>query len=120
MGIVGVEIAVNTVEEGRQIRNSPEFAPEGTNANFVQAKDNYLNIRTYERGVEAETLSCGTGTVASAIAASIENGLTQTNFACQVLGGKLRVSFEIDTKGGFRNIFLEGPAHEVFEGAISV
>jgi len=87
--------------------------------NFVQLSDNHMKMRTYERGVEAETLACGTGAVASAIAASIDKGLDHTEFTCQVLGGKLRIKFEQAGSKSFRNILLEGPAHEVFEGAIS-
>jgi len=109
-----------TLELGREIRYSPEFAPDGTNVNFVQLDDNKLKNRTYERGVENETLACGTGVVASAIVASIEGGHKQNEFDCLVLGGKLRVSFELTANNGFKNIILEGPARCVFEGEIVV
>ena len=111
--------SVKTTDLGREIRNRPDFSPDGTNVNFVQITDNHLRMRTYERGVEAETLACGTGAVASAIAASIDKGLNQSEFTCQVLGGKLRITFEQAGSKSFRNVLLEGPAHEVFEGAIS-
>ena len=113
-------IKAKIVETGRKIRNSSEFAPEGTNVNFVQIDNNNIKLRTYERGVENETLSCGTGAVASAIAASLENGQKQTDFNCQVLGGILNVSFEFKGSGAFKNIFLQGPAYQVFEGTLRV
>ena len=108
-------IDVNQV--GREIRNSLEFMPGGTNVNFVQLKEpDHISVRTYERGVENETLSCGTGVTASALAA----GLKMKNGEIQIKtpGGDLMVQFEQVEKGLFRNIFLIGPAEKVFEGTI--
>ena len=103
--------------EGRKIRNNDRFRKDGTNVNFVEASDNGLFIRTYERGVEDETLSCGTGVTASVIAAH-RAGLI-THDSCQVItrGGKLLVSY---TAGGdaYRDVWLEGPATEVFAGTV--
>ncbi len=109
---------VNMVEEGRMYRHSPEFSPEGTNVNFVQLVGNTIKMRTYERGVENETLSCGTGAVASAIATYLETNKKQTSFTCKVPGGQLKVTFEHLSSGKFCNIFLEGPAKQVFEGIL--
>lgn len=111
---------INVPEEGRLIRNNGAFAPAGTNVNFVQMRDKALKIRTYERGVENETLSCGTGAVASAIAACLEHRLEQNSIICQVQGGELKVKFNHTKANEFSNIFLEGPAEYVFEGIVYV
>ncbi len=111
---------VNVQEKGSHIRYSPDFAPDGTNVNFVHLANDILYMRTYERGVENETLSCGTGAVASAIAAYLETDQKQTSFICKVPGGELKVKF--DHKGSllFSNILLEGPAQQVFNGNITI
>lgn len=109
--------AINVVEEGKAIRYSDVYAPDGTNVNFVEFKGtNALKVRTYERGVEDETLACGTGVVASAISAHLKRP-EYTDFNIEVLGGQLRVFFEPQNKG-FKNIWLEGPATFVFKGTI--
>jgi diaminopimelate epimerase len=112
---------LDVVHEGRLVRYSRQFGEKGTNVNFVQDQGNQLFIRTYERGVENETLSCGTGTVAAAIAAFIrrkENGPSAV-IPVQAPGGHLKVSFE-HNQGQFTDIWLEGPAAFVFEGVIRV
>lgn len=113
------------VEEGRRIRYDAEFAPGGTNVNFVQKmSDDTLFVRTYERGVEDETLSCGTGIVASALAASRLGMSSPVNI--QAPGGRLSVEYEISTanpaghEGRFTNIFLTGPAKLVLEGDLEL
>ncbi|MDD5422236.1 MAG: diaminopimelate epimerase [Candidatus Omnitrophota bacterium] len=105
---------------GSHIRNHGEFSPEGTNADFVQvAGKNTIKVRTYERGVEDETLACGTGSVASAIIAA-EAEKMASPITVETRGGeKLKVYFEI-ADGNFRNVYLEGKARLVFEGAIQV
>jgi len=101
--------------EGRKIRYSKDFMPNGTNVNFVEIKDENLFVRTYERGVENETYSCGTGVTASAIAFSLRENKTVQNIATR--GGKLSVKFE--KKGNsFTNIHLIGSASFVFKGVI--
>jgi diaminopimelate epimerase len=108
------------VEEGRRIRHEARFAPGGVNVNFVRlAGEGKLEVRTYERGVEDETLSCGTGVTAAAIAAS---GDATGSFAFSVAtpGGALEVRFEKDTAGSARDVVLRGPARFVFEGKVDV
>jgi diaminopimelate epimerase len=105
---------------GPEIRFHPHFAPRGTNVNFVQVRGpGAIRVRTYERGVEGETLACGTGVTASAlIAAELHN--FKSPVQVQVQGGDmLEVSFE--GKGGqWTNIGLTGPAEFVFEGRMEV
>ncbi|WP_439183484.1 diaminopimelate epimerase [Carboxylicivirga taeanensis] len=112
--------AVNVYEEGQKIRYSDHYAPDGTNVNFVHFKEgNQIKVRTYERGVEDETLACGTGVVACSLAAHIKKP-DYNEFAIEVLGGNLKVSFSATAEGGYKNIWLEGPATFVFEGFIDI
>ena len=112
--------AIDVYNEGRKIRYSELYAPEGTNANFVQFKEaNSIKVRTYERGVEDETLACGTGVVASAISAHLIKP-EYTAFDIKVMGGQLRVTFTPASNGSFKDVWLEGPATFVFKGSIDV
>ncbi|MBE6209807.1 MAG: diaminopimelate epimerase [Rikenellaceae bacterium] len=106
---------VDTV--GRELRYSPLFTNiGGVNVNFVETvKDGVFKIRTYERGVENETLACGTGATASAIAARLHLGSTLNSWTAEALGGTLRVKFD-ERDGLFSNILLTGPARQVFTG----
>lgn len=109
----------NVVEEGRAIRNSARFAEEGTNVNFIEKLDDTLFVRTYERGVEDETYSCGTGVTAAALVASVKSLSTSRNSCMiQTLGGNLEVTFEKVLEQNFYNIWLKGPAVQVFTGLI--
>ena len=101
-------------KQGRKIRNSATFKKEGINVNFV-LDSSELQVRTYERGVEAETLSCGTGVVATAIAMHYANCIEETFVNVKTKGGELTVSFE-EFNGGYRNIWLSGEASMVFAG----
>lgn len=108
------------VGRGKEIRHHTDFAPQGTNANFVQTTlPQELAIRTYERGVEGETLACGTGVVAAAL---IHHRLSGARSPIRVLvkGGEyLKVGFEVDGDG-FRNVTLTGPAEIVFDGQMDL
>ncbi|MEQ8533384.1 MAG: diaminopimelate epimerase [Imperialibacter sp.] len=106
------------VPEGKAIRYSEAYAPKGTNVNFVELEDgNAIFVRTYERGVEDETLSCGTGVTACSLAASLKG--YKSPVIVHTLGGTLEVSFAVKG-GGFSDIFLKGPATPVYSGLIDV
>ncbi|UCH85809.1 MAG: diaminopimelate epimerase [Candidatus Latescibacterota bacterium] len=108
------------VTRGRRIRLHEMFAPAGVNANFVTVGDDGLvKIRTYERGVEAETLACGTGSVAAAIVLS-HIGIVQSPVRLLTHGGdSLTVSFD-QTAEGAKNVILEGPAAVNFTGSFQL
>ncbi len=106
-------------DEGKRIRNSPPFKNEGINVNFVQVHEDAISVRTYERGVEAETLSCGTGVTAAAIAAS-SNTTGKQEKKILTPGGELKVKFEKISDSSFENIWLCGPATFVFSGTIEL
>ena len=106
--------------EGSKIRYSDLYGSAGSNVNFVnQIANDIFAVRTYERGVEDETLSCGTGATAVAIAMH-QTGKTKNNtIAIKVQGGKLKVNFE-ENNGNYTKVFLIGPATFVFEGKIKI
>lgn len=109
----------NVAVEGKRLRNDNRFAAfGGTNVDFIEEVDGILNIRTYERGVEAETLSCGTGVTAAALAWALKHSV-QSPVQVKTPGGELRVYFE-KTENQFDNIWLEGPARFVFQGEIEI
>lgn len=109
---------VSVFEEGRAIRYDEQFAPAGTNVNFVEiVKEGYIRVRTYERGVENETLSCGTGVTACALAYAHRSGV-EGKIKVTSLGGDLEVQFVKDKGSSFSNIWLCGPSQFVFEGNI--
>lgn len=111
----------NVFEEGKKIRNNARFKAEGTNVNFIEKQNTDLFVRTYERGVEGETYSCGTGVTAAAIVASLKNAATAQNYCnIKTLGGNLKVKFEKGINNSFTNIWLEGPATFVFKGEIEI
>ncbi len=106
---------------GSELRWHEHFKPRGTNVNFVQVLGpNRLRVRTYERGVEGETLACGTGVTASALVASRLHGFTSPIRIQVQSGDELSVSFQCDAAGAFSDVRLGGPASFVFEGRILV
>lgn len=103
------------LEQGQLLRHDPCYAPGGSNVNFVQKLgEDEIFVRTFERGVENETLSCGTGVTAAAL---VCGAYTQQNdIQIRTLGGNLRVTFEGSPQTGFTDIWLIGPAQQVFSG----
>ena len=111
---------VDVDEWGSQIRRHPYFAPRGTNANFVSlGSQNKIEVRTYERGVEGETLSCGTGSTAAALVVAALKGLKSPVLVLTKGGETLKVYFS--KKGSeFFNVYLEGPVQTTFEGRVAL
>lgn len=114
--------AVDVEQVGRAVRYDLRFAPEGTNANFIEFHQGSLRIRTYERGVEKETLACGTGITAAAI--SYHHQLMSEDVVLDYLviarGGKVRITARLDEEGIYRNVKMRGPVKEVFQATIDI
>jgi diaminopimelate epimerase len=110
--------AIDVFTEGKKLRNDERLKPGGANINFVQVMKNKLFVRTYERGVEDETLSCGTGATASALAYASKSGC-DNSIEIITNGGKLKVYFKKD-KESYRAIWLEGPVRLVYSGGVEV
>lgn len=110
---------IDVATEGKRLRWSEKFAPGGTNVNFVQVTENGLYVRTFERGVEEETLACGTGVTASAIVSALKGHSDKNSVNVKARGGDLKVDFLINNDL-ITNIWLYGPATFVFEGMISI
>jgi diaminopimelate epimerase len=108
---------IDVVAEGRRLRYSQLYAPDGVNVNFVQSDRDSIKVRTYERGVENETLACGTGVTASVIASAMTGKIVTNNPVVNVRGGTLSVSYTL-TADGATDILLRGPATFVFSGEI--
>ena len=105
--------------QGKKIRNGAPYYKEGTNVNFVKSiSDDQIFVRTYERGVEDETLSCGTGVTAAALVQGLKGG--NSPIKVLTLGGELQISFEKNSDNTFKNIHLIGTASLVFGGEISL
>ena len=126
-GVPHAVVFVSDVEKvdvqnlGRTIRRHEAFEPKGTNANFAQALDkNHLVVRTYERGVEGETLACGTGVCAAALLHALATGAASPVHVTVRGGDTMRVDFTQDADGSFASAKLTGPADFVFDGVISL
>ena len=110
----------NVKENGASIRYGELYGQQGSNINFVKKIDETtFSLRTYERGVEDETLACGTGATAVAIAMNVLGETKANSIDLNVEGGKLVVSFD-EKDGKFTNVFLKGPAEFVFKGTIEI
>ncbi|NCT95013.1 MAG: diaminopimelate epimerase [Chitinophagaceae bacterium] len=112
-------MALNVFREGRDIRYSKHFEEAGINVNFVEGNDRNIIVRTYERGVEDETYSCGTGVTAAALVFA-HNEMGFNRVEVKTLGGHLAVEFDKTGNESFENIWLCGPATFVFEGNIEL
>lgn len=110
---------VDVVNDGRKIRYSKQYSPKGTNVNFAAVSNGNLVVRTYERGVEDETLSCGTGVTASAIAAVFCGHIDSSPVSIETRGGLLDVSFLLEGTAA-KDITLSGPATFVFQGELEI
>ena len=109
---------INVPQQGAEIRYANDFKAKGINVNFAHIQDDMIFTRTYERGVENETLSCGTGVTAVAIAAYHQQFLKNEIAKLNTPGGELQVKFN-KTISGYDNIWLIGPTEMVFNGEIS-
>jgi len=111
---------INVNEKGKEIRYNHLFEKDGINVNFVEHKnEDEIIVRTYERGVEDETLSCGTGVTASALVC-YHNETGFNNVVVITKGGKLNVEFDRTHHESYSNIWLSGPAEKVYEGDIDL
>ena len=112
--------SIDVAKQGRAIRYHSAFAPSGTNVNFVEiGRGNRIHVRTYERGVEGETLACGTGVVASSILSNLRRGLRSPILVTTRGGDHLRVGFSM-VNGQARKVTLQGPARIVYRGVLHV
>ena len=108
---------LDIISEARKVRYNHRFSEEGINVNFVSHKEDEIHMRTYERGVEGETLSCGTGVTAVALASAVKDG----DFTQKIItnGGELTVNFHKEGEL-FQKIQLQGPANHVFSGLVKL
>jgi len=112
--------SIDVAKQGRAIRYHSAFAPSGTNVNFVEiGRGNRIHVRTYERGVEGETLACGTGVVAASILSNLRRGLRSPILVTTRGGDNVRVGFSMEN-GHARKVTLQGPARIVYRGVIHV
>ena len=109
-------VSFDVFKNGKSIRNSAKYKEEGINVNFVEFDDGRLVVRTYERGVEDETYSCGTGVTAASICFSMQNNFIE-QIPVSTLGGQLQVCLKWNGQG-MEDIWLQGPAKLVFEGTL--
>jgi diaminopimelate epimerase len=112
---------IDLVAEAKKIRYNEEFKTQGINVNFVSIHNEVLKVRTYERGVEDETFSCGTGVTAAAIAYHLykKDHSNQHHFKIATKGGNLSVNY-LFNENKYSKVFLQGPAQFVFDGEIEI
>jgi len=112
--------ATDVEATGRLLRYHREFMPAGTNVNFVHSlADGRLAVRTYERGVEAETLACGTGCVAAALVGSALGIVTSPVETLPISGDRLTIRFDLREGPAAENVHMQGPAHEIYQGELT-
>lgn len=117
----GSSIPQDINAEGKKIRYSDEFKDVGINVNYVEILENQINVATYERGVEDETLSCGTGVTGAAIALAVKEKYQGSQLVnINTKGGKLSVRFDRLEGNNFKNVWLTGPATFVFRGVVEI
>lgn len=117
---LGEKDHLDVVAFGQRIRFSEPFRKEGVNVNLLREGDDRLFVETYERGVEDETLSCGTGVTACALAYMDRHHLQKEALKIETKGGFLKIEAQRDQEKGFENIWLSGPAQFVFDGTIEL
>lgn len=110
--------SLDIVPTARAIRNKAPYAEDGVNVNFISGKGQNWEMRTYERGVEDETYSCGTGVTAAGLVAH-HTGKAQSPIRMKTKGGILSLAFDYNPSKGYYNIWLQGPAQRVFEGQLN-
>jgi diaminopimelate epimerase len=113
--------SVDVMRLGRELRHHSHFQPSGSNVDFLEIEGTKnLTLRTYERGVETETLACGTGSIAAGVVAFLVDGIRPPTDVRMRSGAVLRVDFGIDSDGKPRDVWLTGPVAVVFEGSVDV
>lgn len=110
---------VDVKTEGAAIRYNDRFKAEGTNVNFVKYSEDKVQIRTYERGVEDETLSCGTGVTAAALSLAHKQGTAAGKIIVDAVGGQLKVAYR-KKDNTYEDLWLIGPAKQVFKGVVEL
>ena len=113
---------IQVLSEGARIRHQARFAPGGVNVNYVERSEesHIISVRTYERGVENETWSCGTGVTAAVIATAYHTGTDQVSWLVNTQGGQLKVDFKPSGEQMYEQIYLTGPASHVYDGSIEI
>lgn len=113
---------IDVTRDGKEIRHQARFGPGGVNVNFVEtgSKSDQISVRTFERGVEAETYSCGTGVSAAAICAYLHQKADKLTYHVETRGGSLKVSFNTKNNSKFTEVYLTGPAVRVYDGSIEL
>ena len=109
-------------QEGARIRHDPRFGEGGVNVNFVERGEDpaEISVRTFERGVEGETWSCGTGVTAAAITTCFDTGTDNIAYRVHTRGGRLQVSFKPEKESDYTEVYLTGPASHVYDGTIEI
>ena len=110
---------IDVCDLGSKVRHHEAFMPAGTNVNFVGRTENGFKVRTYERGVEDETLACGTGATAAALIAALTDKAKSPVNIITSGGDTLTISFDLTDVPGADNVFLKGPAHLIYKGELT-